>query len=62
MRPEHQAPPEVFYDEEGARKYSENSRNIKIQTEMAERAIEMLDLPPGWLYKYLIVLLDLNKT
>ncbi|XP_067307616.1 LOW QUALITY PROTEIN: probable 18S rRNA (guanine-N(7))-methyltransferase [Pseudorasbora parva] len=44
-RPEHMAPPEVFYNEEEARKYSQNSRIIEIQTQMSERAVELLSLP-----------------
>lgn len=44
-RPEHIAPPEVFYNEEEARKYSQNSRMIEIQTQMSERAVELLNLP-----------------
>ncbi|KAK2707755.1 probable 18S rRNA (guanine-N(7))-methyltransferase [Artemia franciscana] len=44
-RPEHQAPPEIFYNEDEARKYSHNSRIMEIQQTMAERAIELLALP-----------------
>lgn len=44
-RPEHQAPPEVFYNEEESRKYAASSRMIDIQTKMAERALELLLLP-----------------
>ncbi|XP_077995882.1 18S rRNA (guanine-N(7))-methyltransferase-like [Glandiceps talaboti] len=44
-RPEHQAPPEFFYNEEEARKYTSNSRMIEIQQQMSERAIELLALP-----------------
>ncbi|KAL0275866.1 UNVERIFIED_CONTAM: hypothetical protein PYX00_003590 [Menopon gallinae] len=44
-RPEHQAPPEVFYNEDEARKYTQNSRMIDIQVSMSERAIELLALP-----------------
>ncbi|XP_043115699.1 probable 18S rRNA (guanine-N(7))-methyltransferase isoform X1 [Puntigrus tetrazona] len=44
-RPEHMAPPEVFYNEEEAKKYSQNSRMIEIQTQMSERAVELLSLP-----------------
>nr|CAB3226499.1 probable 18S rRNA (guanine-N(7))-methyltransferase [Phallusia mammillata] len=46
-RPEHQAPPEIFYNEEEAMKYTTNSRMIEIQSEMSERAIELLNLPEG---------------
>lgn len=43
-RPENQAPPEIFYNEQEAAKYSRNSRIIGIQTEMSERAVELLAL------------------
>ena len=46
-RPELQAPPEVYYDEVEAGKYLHNSRMIDVQAQMAERALEMLKLPPG---------------
>ncbi|CCF75895.1 Enzyme of Amino Acid Metabolism [Babesia microti strain RI] len=45
MRPEHSAPPEIYYGEEEARKYSSNSRIRRIQWEMAERAVELCLLP-----------------
>ncbi|XP_057663851.1 probable 18S rRNA (guanine-N(7))-methyltransferase [Diorhabda carinulata] len=44
-RPEHLAPPEIFYNEDEARKYTQNSRIIDIQVQMSERAIELLLLP-----------------
>lgn len=44
-RPEHVAPPEIYYDAEEAVKYARNSRMIKIQTQMSERALELLNLP-----------------
>ncbi|KAI8916093.1 S-adenosyl-L-methionine-dependent methyltransferase, partial [Gorgonomyces haynaldii] len=44
-RPEHQAPPEIFYNEDEAKKYHQNSRIIEIQTQLSERAIELLNLP-----------------
>ncbi|KAH1178885.1 hypothetical protein KIL84_000216 [Mauremys mutica] len=44
-RPEHRGPPELFYDEAEARKYSQNSRMIEIQSQMSERAVELLGLP-----------------
>ncbi|CAD6996256.1 unnamed protein product [Ceratitis capitata] len=43
-RPEHSAPPEIFYNDDEAKKYSTNSRIIEIQIEMAERAYELLTL------------------
>ncbi|KAG8177360.1 hypothetical protein JTE90_028355 [Oedothorax gibbosus] len=45
-RPEHVAPPEIFYSETEAQKYTSNSRMIAIQQQMSERAIELLMLPP----------------
>lgn len=45
-RPEGTRPPELYYDEKEARKYDSSSRIINIQAEIAERAIEMLALPP----------------
>jgi len=44
-RPEHQAPPDIFYNETEAQKYTQNSRIMKIQEEMSERAVELLCLP-----------------
>jgi len=44
-RPEHTAPPEVFYDSTEARKYTTSTRIIQIQEELTERALELLALP-----------------
>lgn len=44
-RPEHKAPPEIFYNSDEAQKYTTNSRMIEIQTTMSERAMELLALP-----------------
>jgi len=44
-RPESLQPPEQFYNETEARKYSSNSRIIQVQAELAERAYELLELP-----------------
>jgi 18S rRNA (guanine1575-N7)-methyltransferase len=44
-RPEESAPPEIFYNEVEARKYTENSRMVNIQTALTERALELLALP-----------------
>ncbi|WFD30195.1 18S rRNA (guanine(1575)-N(7))-methyltransferase [Malassezia sp. CBS 17886] len=44
-RPEHQAPPEIYYGDTEARKYTANTRNQEIQAEMTLRAIELLALP-----------------
>ncbi|KAI8087610.1 S-adenosyl-L-methionine-dependent methyltransferase [Gilbertella persicaria] len=46
-RPEHIAPPEIFYGEDEARKYTDNSRITAIQAEMAYRALELLNLSEG---------------
>ncbi|XP_075996837.1 18S rRNA (guanine-N(7))-methyltransferase [Genypterus blacodes] len=46
-RPEHSAPPEMFYNQEEARKYSQNSRMMEIQSLMSQRAVELLSLPEG---------------
>ncbi|GAU25566.1 hypothetical protein TSUD_260000 [Trifolium subterraneum] len=53
-RPELVAPPEIFYDDVAARKYTSNSRIIKIQTSMSERALELLDLPKNGAPKLLL--------
>mmetsp|Transcript_20460 Transcript_20460/g.31990 ORF Transcript_20460/g.31990 Transcript_20460/m.31990 type:complete len:283 (-) Transcript_20460:83-931(-) len=44
-RPEHVAPPEVFYSGDEAKKYAMNSRMREIQTTLTERALELLALP-----------------
>lgn len=44
-RPEHQAPPEIFYGTDEAQKYSNNTRIMTIQSEMSDRALELLALP-----------------
>ncbi|KAM7512680.1 hypothetical protein LguiB_011555 [Lonicera macranthoides] len=44
-RPELQAPPEIFYDDVEARKYTCSSRIIEIQAQLSERAVELLALP-----------------
>ncbi|XP_018320762.1 probable 18S rRNA (guanine-N(7))-methyltransferase [Agrilus planipennis] len=44
-RPEHLAPPEIFYDEVEAKKYTQNSRIIDVQVQMSDRAVELLLLP-----------------
>jgi len=43
-RPEHQGPPELYYNDTEALKYTQNSRIIKIQKEMAFRAIDLLEI------------------
>lgn len=44
-RPEHAAPPELWYNKREAEKYSTNSRILQIQRDLAERAFELLQLP-----------------
>ncbi|PAV58394.1 hypothetical protein WR25_23935 [Diploscapter pachys] len=44
-RPEHSGPPELYYNEDEASRYASNSHIVAIQSEMAERAIELLALP-----------------
>lgn len=44
-RPEHENPPEVYYNDTVARKYAQSSRIRNIQKKMTERAIELLNLP-----------------
>jgi 18S rRNA (guanine1575-N7)-methyltransferase len=46
-RPEHTAPPELFYDDKEAKKYTESSRIIHIQNQLTTRALELLALPEG---------------
>ncbi|KAJ1886936.1 18S rRNA (guanine1575-N7)-methyltransferase [Kickxella alabastrina] len=43
-RPEHIAPPELFYGDIEAKKYTSNSRIASIQAEMTLRAVELLNL------------------
>lgn len=43
-RPEHIAPPEIFYDYDEANKYTQNTRIMSIQETMSTRAIELLEL------------------
>ncbi|KAH8482539.1 hypothetical protein H0E87_029839 [Populus deltoides] len=43
-RPELLAPPEIFYDDSEARKYTSSSRIIDIQARLSERALELLAL------------------
>lgn len=43
-RPEHCAPPELFYSEREALKYTGNSRVMAVQRTMSERAVELLAL------------------
>ncbi|KAH9934726.1 S-adenosyl-L-methionine-dependent methyltransferase [Fomitopsis serialis] len=45
-RPELQAPPEIYYGDTEAKKYTNNSRIQQIQADMTYRALELLSLPP----------------
>jgi|EP00505_MAST-04D_sp_SCG-Rhode-Island_P005394 18S rRNA (guanine1575-N7)-methyltransferase len=47
-RPEYAAPPEIFYNEAEAVKYTRNTRMLKIQGIITERALELLNLPAGF--------------
>ncbi|KAF7256293.1 hypothetical protein EG68_06706 [Paragonimus skrjabini miyazakii] len=44
-RPESTLPPELYYNEKEAQKYTSNSHIIEVQTRITERAIELLALP-----------------
>ncbi|KAG9122829.1 hypothetical protein FRC07_000626 [Ceratobasidium sp. 392] len=46
-RPEYQAPPEIYYGDVEAKKYTGNTRNQEIQSQMTLRALELLNLPEG---------------
>merc|ERR1719443_352728 len=46
-RPEHSAPAEQFYDRREATQYDQNARMAQIQTQLARRALHLLNLPPG---------------
>ncbi|XP_028773711.1 18S rRNA (guanine-N(7))-methyltransferase RID2 [Neltuma alba] len=53
-RPELLAPPEIFYDDTEARKYTSSSRIIEIQAVLSERALELLALPDDGIPKLLL--------
>tara|TARA_B100000780_G_C21067131_1_gene429188 strand:- start:70 stop:963 length:894 start_codon:yes stop_codon:yes gene_type:complete len=44
-RPELMSPPEIFYNEIEAKKYTQGSRMIEIQSRLTRRAIALLNLP-----------------
>lgn len=44
-RPEHTAPPEMFYDDKEAGKYTANNHIIDVQHKLSERALELLAIP-----------------
>jgi len=41
-RPEHIAPAAIYYNEANAEKYADNTRMVKIQRQMCERALQLL--------------------
>eukprot|EP01026_Neomeris_dumetosa_P004967 TRINITY_DN11355_c0_g1_i8.p1 TRINITY_DN11355_c0_g1~~TRINITY_DN11355_c0_g1_i8.p1 ORF type:complete len:291 (+),score=56.73 TRINITY_DN11355_c0_g1_i8:302-1174(+) len=43
-RPEHTAPPEIYYNDQEAQKYTSNSRIIYVQNKLTQRALELLNL------------------
>ncbi|EGN93282.1 hypothetical protein SERLA73DRAFT_64431 [Serpula lacrymans var. lacrymans S7.3] len=45
-RPELQAPPEIYYGDSEAVKYTKNTRNQQIQADLTYRALELLNMPP----------------
>lgn len=53
-RPEQQAPPEIFYNDSEARKYTTSSRIAEIQAKISERALELLALPDDDIPKLLL--------
>ncbi|CAN8301562.1 unnamed protein product [Cochlearia groenlandica] len=53
-RPELLAPPEIFYDESEARKYTSSSRIVEIQARLSERALELLALPEDGVPRFLL--------
>ncbi|CAL8084543.1 unnamed protein product [Calicophoron daubneyi] len=44
-RPESTLPPDLYYDDKEAQKYTSNSHIIDVQTRITERALELLALP-----------------
>lgn len=54
IRPERQAPPEVFYNDREARKYTSSSRIVNIQEKLSERALELLALPDDGVSRLLL--------
>mmetsp|Transcript_13387 Transcript_13387/g.25588 ORF Transcript_13387/g.25588 Transcript_13387/m.25588 type:complete len:298 (-) Transcript_13387:83-976(-) len=53
-RPEHVAPPEIFYNNAEASKYARNTRMMEIQERLTERALELLALPEDGIPKLLL--------
>jgi len=46
-RPEYGLPPEFYYNEREAKKYSQSTRIIDIQAQMSDRCLELLNLKAG---------------
>lgn len=62
-RPEHRAPPEIYYDDHQAQKYTKSTRIQSIQTDLTERCLELLNLPthdPSSESHYSALLLDIG--
>lgn len=53
-RPEHVAPPELFYDDTEAAKYTTSSRVMEIQEKLTARALELLALPEDGIPKFIL--------
>ncbi|KAG2310773.1 hypothetical protein Bca4012_025284 [Brassica carinata] len=53
-RPELIAPPEIFYNDSEARKYTSSSRIVEIQAKLSERALEPLALPKDDVPRFLL--------
>lgn len=53
-RPEHAAPPEVFYGGSEAAKYTSSSRVVEIQEKLTARALELLALEDDGTPKFLL--------
>ena len=53
-RPEHAAPPETYYGEVEAGKYTSSSRVMEIQEKLTLRALELLALPEDGIPKLLL--------
>ncbi|KAG1681143.1 hypothetical protein FOA52_015586 [Chlamydomonas sp. UWO 241] len=53
-RPELTGPPDLFYNDVEARKYTNNSRMIEIQSKLSARAVELLCMPNDGMPKMLL--------
>lgn len=53
-RPEHVAPPELFYNDNEAAKYTTSSRVMEIQEKLTMRALELLALPEDGVPKFIL--------